>query len=61
MLEVFPLSETLRMVFTGSGECAEVVWSFLGLSIPEWTLMCFLGLAFAGLVGNWLADDPLGA
>lgn len=61
MLEVFPLSETLRMVFTGSGECAEVVWTFLGLSIPEWALLCFLGLAVAGLAGNWLADDPQGA
>jgi len=56
MLEVFPLDKALTMVFTGSGECAEVVWTFLGLSIPEWSLLCFLGLAVVGLVRNWLPE-----
>ena len=45
MLEVFPLADTLKMVFTGSGECAEVHWSFLTLSIAEWSLICFTCLA----------------
>lgn len=44
MLEVFPLWEVLRKVFTGSGECAEIQWQFLGLSIPELTLILFSGL-----------------
>jgi disulfide bond formation protein DsbB len=56
MLDVFPLSQTLRMVFTGSGECAEVAWRFLGLSMPAWTLLCFIGLAVGGFARNWLAD-----
>ena len=48
MLDAFPLGETLELVFKGSGECAEVQWTFLSLSIPEWTLIVFLGLcAFA--------------
>ena len=48
MLDAFPLSETLALVFKGSGECAEVQWTFVGLSIPEWTLIIFVGLcAFA--------------
>jgi disulfide bond formation protein DsbB len=45
MLNAFPLTEALSMVFRGSGECAEVQWTFLTLSIPEWTLIVFLGLA----------------
>ena len=49
MLEAFPLSETVAMVFTGSGECAEVQWTFLGLSIPGWTLLIFIGLIVFGL------------
>lgn len=57
MLEVFPLSQALKMAFTGSGECAEVVWTFLGLSVPEWSLLCFLGLAGAGLLWNWRSDS----
>ncbi len=44
MLDVFPLSKTLKMVFSGSGECAEIQWQLLGLSIPEQTLLLFLAL-----------------
>ncbi|AFJ01801.1 Periplasmic thiol:disulfide oxidoreductase DsbB, required for DsbA reoxidation [Methylophaga frappieri] len=47
----FPLSEALAMVFSGSGECAEISWQFLGLSIPAWTLLAFIGMLW--LV--WLA------
>lgn len=49
MLEVFPIAETLRMVLSGSGECAEVDWTFLSLSIAEWSLLCFLVLSAAAL------------
>ncbi len=52
MLEVFPLTETLRMVFTGAGECAEVVWSLLGISVPGWALVWFLILTGAGAFRN---------
>lgn len=45
LLDVFPLTDVIKMAFTGSGECAEVVWSFLGLSIPEWSLICFTCIA----------------
>ena len=48
MLDVFPLTDVIRMAFTGSGECAEVVWTFLGLSMPEWSLICFTCIALAG-------------
>ena len=37
------------MVFTGSGECAEVVWRFLGLTIPGWTLVIYLGIILLAL------------
>lgn len=49
MLEVFPLSRTLEMVFKGSGECAEVQWTFLSLSIPEWMLFVFGVYFLAGV------------
>jgi disulfide bond formation protein DsbB len=49
ILENFPLSSALDLVLRGSGECAEVVWSFLGLSIPGWTLLIFLGFLVFGL------------
>lgn len=42
ILSNFPLGQALKLVFMGSGECAKVTWSWLGLSIPEWTLLFFL-------------------
>ena|SRR5215212_9297173 len=53
MLDVFPLNETLAMVFTGSGECAKVHWMFLGLSMPAWVLLWFMLLGGIGLWVNW--------
>ena len=50
MLEVFPLGETIKMVFTGSGECATVDWTFLGLSIAEWSLVWFIVFAVASVL-----------
>ena len=44
MLDVLPLWEVIGKVFTGSGECAEIQWQFLGMSIPEQTLLLFSGL-----------------
>ncbi len=52
MLDVFPLGEALRMVFTGSGECADIDWQFLGLSMPTWVLIWFVLLAAAALLIN---------
>jgi len=50
ILDVFPVGEALRMVLHGSGECAEVLWRFLGLSIPGWTLVAFSGFILYGLL-----------
>ena len=49
MLEVFPLFDALRMILTGSGECAEVDWTFLGLSIADWSLGWFVVLGLGCL------------
>ncbi len=53
LLETFPLTKTLRLVLTGSGECARVVWRFLGLSMPEWVLAWFVAFGVAGFANNW--------
>jgi len=41
----FPLADTIKLMLTGTGECAKVDWTLLGLSIPAWTLLAFLSLA----------------
>lgn len=44
LLQNFPLMDALQVMLRGDGNCAEVAWSFLGLSIPAWTLVAFAGL-----------------
>jgi disulfide bond formation protein DsbB len=43
MIEAFPLSDIIKELLHGSGDCHEVVWRFLGLSMPSWSLICFIG------------------
>lgn len=50
ILETFPLSEAIGILLRGDGNCAEVTWTFLGLSIPAWTLVAFIGLATGWLL-----------
>ena len=45
MMEANPLTDVIRKVLTGSGECAKVDWTFLGMSMPAWSLLWFLLLA----------------
>lgn len=50
VFENFPLLDTIKLMFNGTGECAEVLWTFLGISIPGWTLVAFIGLATLSLL-----------
>lgn len=50
VFENFPLVETLKLMLNGTGECADIAWVFLGLTIPGWTLIAFLVLAVIGLL-----------
>lgn len=43
LIETVPLMEALSLLLQGDGNCAEVSWTFLGLTIPGWTLICFIG------------------
>ena len=57
MLDNFPLGDALKMVFTGSGECANIDWQFLGLSMPTWVLIAVLGLGGLGIWNNFRATS----
>ncbi|MEE2733115.1 MAG: disulfide bond formation protein B [Pseudomonadota bacterium] len=50
MLETFPIGETIRTIFNSAGECAEIQWSFMGLSIPAQTMLVFIGFALLSLL-----------
>lgn len=49
MLQTLPMGDVLAHMFKGDGNCAVVDWTLLGLSMAEWSLLCFIGLAAAGL------------
>lgn len=51
MIETFPLKRALPMIFRGGGDCSAVDWTFLGLSIANWSALNFL---FLSTVGAWL-------
>jgi disulfide bond formation protein DsbB len=59
MLKVFSLSEVLVKVLTGSGECAKVTWTFLGLAMPAWVLISALVLGGFGLWVNLRRQPPI--
>lgn len=42
IVKTFPLSEAASIMFKGTGDCAEVAWTFLGLSIAAWSLAWFV-------------------
>lgn len=50
MMDVLPFQEMLRLVFSGTADCAAVTWTFLGLSIAEYTLIAFIGYVVFGLL-----------
>jgi len=52
LLKFTPVWEVIRKVLTGSGECGEVNWRFLGLAMPAWVLIWALALGVAGVVAN---------
>jgi len=59
MLKVFSLSEVLVKVLSGSGECAKVTWTFLGLAMPGWVLIAALVLGVYGLWINLRRQAPV--
>ncbi|MFU8927879.1 disulfide bond formation protein B [Acinetobacter puyangensis] len=49
LVEALPFKQVLQQVLTGSGECAEIDWSFLGQSLPFWSLLFFAALLLINL------------
>jgi protein dithiol:quinone oxidoreductase len=49
MVDNFPIAEAIKKAFTGHADCAEVNWTFLGLSMPAWTLVSFVLIGAGGL------------
>lgn len=48
--ETLPFREFLNWVFKGTGECSAIDWTFLGLTIPQLSLIAFVGLAVYSII-----------
>ncbi len=59
MLKVFPLTDVLTKVLTGSGECARIEWRLLGLAMPAWVLIAAAALGGYGLWANLRRRPPV--
>ena len=44
MLEALPFQEVISLMLHGSADCAKVTWTLFGMSIPEWSLLAFIGM-----------------
>jgi disulfide bond formation protein DsbB len=56
MFKFSPFFEVIKKVLSGSGECGEVNWRFLGLAMPGWVLIWALALGALGVRANGRRD-----
>jgi disulfide bond formation protein DsbB len=46
MFENFPLEKMFTLIFKGTGDCATIDWTFLGLTLPQLALIAYIGFVF---------------
>lgn len=50
IIDVFPFADVLNALFMGDGNCAEIPWQFLGLSMAGWSFIWFLVIFFLSVI-----------
>ncbi len=61
MLEIMPFQEVLSAMLTGTASCTDISWNFLGLTMPNWMIIVFIGYGIYSIL-VWLSknvDKPL--
>src|SRR5690606_5372771 len=58
LMDMMPLMEVVRLVLEGDGNCAKIDAQWLGISLPGWTLIAFIGLALWALVTPLFSRRP---
>lgn len=53
MIETFPLQRVVPMIFKGSGDCTAIDWTFLSLSIANWSFLNFLLIGALAMYTLW--------
>ncbi|HEY5622445.1 MAG TPA: disulfide bond formation protein B [Gammaproteobacteria bacterium] len=62
VMQANPFFDALIRVFQNAGDCTEIDWSFLGLSMPIWVFFWFVALGALAVYANWkkLTADRFG-
>ena len=42
LLQVLPLQEVAKKIFAGSADCNKIDWTFLSLSMAQWSMLAFV-------------------
>jgi len=58
LIQYFPLKDIVHAILFGSGDCAEVQWVFLNLSMPTWSLLSFALIACLLIIIIYLLKTP---
>jgi disulfide bond formation protein DsbB len=53
LMEIMPVTDVVTKVLTGSGECGQIDWTFLGLSMPWWVAISLSVLGAWALIVNY--------
>ncbi|MEO5559785.1 MAG: disulfide bond formation protein B [Dokdonella sp.] len=57
LLDSFPIAEAVKKAFMASGDCGEINWTLLGITMPGWSLIWFVLLGGGAL---WAGFRPRG-
>ena len=50
LFDNFSIIEAITMLLQGDGSCADVRWQLMGLSMPGWVMVCFVGFGTIGVI-----------
>ncbi|HHT0592576.1 TPA: disulfide bond formation protein B [Legionella anisa] len=53
LIRYLPWQDVAKALFWGTGDCAEVSWHMLGISMPGWVAIYFLFMALMGCFLFW--------
>ena len=58
LMDIMPAWEVVQTILRGDGNCAKIDASFLGLSIPAWTLLGFAALVLWAIMAAIATRQP---
>lgn len=59
LLRYFPWEDILHAMIWGAGDCAEVTWRFLGLTMAAWAAIYFICMFVVGVMNYLLISKEL--